>query len=251
MNRRNLMGCMAFWILPLMSSGSIAADLKITVTDPTTGKTVAEYEKSYTPDERARFREGNEQARENEQKGERLGDLEAGWLARDMERFNAHFDAYPGFTGRLSNGDLQGLVERILCESDLQKGVGAERRKADLLASIRERVDAHSHASPGSKARLSGTELDLLTAMILYLSGAPIPPSVPDAVPPKTVNVTPNPVPKVPDAPRGAVDVTTGQYYPPAAGGVTDPNTGTFYQDVGPGYVNSRTGEFSPKIGGH
>ena len=52
-----------------------------------------------------------------------------------------------------------------------------------------------------------------------------------------------------PSAPRGAIDVTTGEYTP-AAGGVIDPQTGTFHQEVGSGCVtNTKTGEFSPKIG--
>ena len=44
---------------------TIAADLEITVTDPATGKTVSEYEKSYTPEERAHIEE-NERISERE-----------------------------------------------------------------------------------------------------------------------------------------------------------------------------------------
>jgi len=48
--------------------------------------------------------------------------------------------------------------------------------------------------------------------------------------------------------PSGAIDVTTGEFYPPAAGGVINPRTGDFYPDVGGGYINPRTGDFMPKI---
>jgi len=47
--------------------------------------------------------------------------------------------------------------------------------------------------------------------------------------------------------PRGAVDVTTGQYYPGAAGGIINPRSGEFYPDVGGGYINPSTGQFMPK----
>ena len=49
------------------------------------------------------------------------------------------------------------------------------------------------------------------------------------------------------NTPSGAINVTTGEYYPPAAGGVIEPRTGTFYHDVGGGYINTRTGDFAPK----
>lgn len=52
-----------------------------------------------------------------------------------------------------------------------------------------------------------------------------------------------------PTIPRGAINVQTGEYYPPAAGGIIEPKTGTFMPDVGGGYIDSRTGKFIPKIG--
>jgi tetratricopeptide (TPR) repeat protein len=56
------------------------------------------------------------------------------------------------------------------------------------------------------------------------------------------------PIPNIP-APKGAINVTTGEYYPPAAGGIIEPKTGTFLHDVGGGYVDTRTGQFIPKTG--
>ena len=44
---------------------TIGADVQITVTDPATGKTISEYEKSYTPEERAHIEE-NERISERE-----------------------------------------------------------------------------------------------------------------------------------------------------------------------------------------
>lgn len=53
-----------------------------------------------------------------------------------------------------------------------------------------------------------------------------------------------------PSIPSGAINVRTGEYYPPVAGGVINPKTGTFYLDAAGGYINTKTGEFMPKIGG-
>jgi hypothetical protein len=47
----------------------------------------------------------------------------------------------------------------------------------------------------------------------------------------------------------GAIDVTTGQFFPSVGGGVINPGNGQFYPDVGGGYVNPQTGTFMPKIG--
>jgi len=221
-NRRNLVACIAFWILFFVSSGSIAAELKITVTDPTTGKTISEYEKSYTSGERAQLGGGNEQTAKNEQKGEGAELAMANNLASLVEQFNRHFNTSPGGSGRLSKGDLQAVANMILILSRQLKGERAKRITADLLTSLQERVNAHFRAAPTTQGkgvlpgpgRLSPTELGIVTAMIPSLSGAPVPPKVPDP-PQKTVNVTPNPVPpKVPEAPRGAINVMTGQYSP-------------------------------------
>jgi len=52
-------------VLALTPKVGIEGELKITVTDPATGKTISEYEKSYTPEERARIEE-NERISERE-----------------------------------------------------------------------------------------------------------------------------------------------------------------------------------------
>lgn len=45
----------------------------------------------------------------------------------------------------------------------------------------------------------------------------------------------------------GAINTTTGEFYPGAAGGVINPRTGQFYPDVGGGYINPQNGQFMPK----
>jgi len=52
-------------VLAFAPTITIAADLQITVTDPATGKPISEYEKSYTPEERAHIEE-NERISEGE-----------------------------------------------------------------------------------------------------------------------------------------------------------------------------------------
>jgi len=64
-----------------------------------------------------------------------------------------------------------------------------------------------------------------------------------------------DPIPFSPSPPsinRGAINVRTGEFYPPVGGGVINPKTGTLYIDAagGRGYINTKTGEFVPKIGG-
>ncbi len=54
---------------------------------------------------------------------------------------------------------------------------------------------------------------------------------------------------EAPLLPKGAINIRTGEYYPPGAGGIIEPKTGTFLPDVGAGYVDPRTGKFIPKIG--
>jgi hypothetical protein len=56
--------------------------------------------------------------------------------------------------------------------------------------------------------------------------------------------------PSPPSTRSGAINVRTGEYYPPAAGGIINPKTGTFYPGVGGGYFNPKAGEFMLKVGG-
>ncbi|MDK3022624.1 hypothetical protein QO239_08390 [Cupriavidus taiwanensis] len=81
-----------------------------------------------------------------------------------------------------------------------------------------------------------------------YTWGAPETPKPQKAkrAPPAYASPAPPPVYAPPAVPQGAINVHTGQYYPPVAGGVIDPTNGTFHQAVGGGYINTQTGTFSP-----
>lgn len=46
---------------------------------------------------------------------------------------------------------------------------------------------------------------------------------------------------------RGAIDTTTGEYYPGVANGIINPRTGEFMPAVAGGYIDPTTGRFIPK----
>ena len=45
----------------------------------------------------------------------------------------------------------------------------------------------------------------------------------------------------------GALNTTTGEFYPGTDGGIINPRNGQFYPDVGGGYINPQNGQFIPK----
>jgi len=76
------------------------------------------------------------------------------------------------------------------------------------------------------------------------------PSTIPQRPRPEVYAPAPAPAPAVPSLPeyRGAVNPSTGQFYPSQGQGVFNPRTGEFYPRSGSGYINPRTGEFYPGI---
>lgn len=69
----------------------------------------------------------------------------------------------------------------------------------------------------------------------------------------RTENMVSNPQPNTSantfiNTPGGAINTTTGEFYPRAGSGIINPNNGAYYPRTGGGngYINSDTGEYIP-----
>lgn len=134
--------------------------------------------------------------------------------------------------------DVKSKIEENRRQRPKQKYTQSELKTLLGVAQI-----AANLSSPGQYAGQAATE-----------PSAPPPREADDDEPSASQRFAPPPPIFQPSAqpsaqPRGAIDITTGQFFSPAAGGVIDPRTGTFHVDTGAGFIDTRTGQFSPKIG--
>jgi len=103
----------------------------------------------------------------------------------------------------------------------------SRNREADKLeAEARKNI-------PGSHGMTASQRNMLENAARIRTGQEPVPYTQPE----------PSPTP----LPKGAINVQTGEYYPPAAGGIINPRTGGVMPDVGGGYIDDKTGKFIPK----